>query len=243
MDGTALKPGLEFDARQKRIVGLTNVVDCKFVRDHPKPDPQEIKKKLVTSAEVTFITSIDNSSTMPVAVHYLPKSVSGEEVLSQMTETAKTVQTCERSLNKQSTVNHIVKHELANCSSQCEECLQAKAVCDDCCAKGQVSYIPVLRACDSCLEDSVECRKTVTLVVVTDCEQCNKQALLQLHKMSDDNTLPPELLLMVSIPDVVHIVKSLKCSWSNWFIDLNRQKSNLVFLRTLRDSSDTDVRR
>ena len=89
MDGTALKPGLEFDSRQKRIIGLSNRVDRKFVDDHPNPDPEEIRKKLVTNAEVTFITSIDNSSTMPVGVHYLPKSVSGEEVLSEMSDTAK----------------------------------------------------------------------------------------------------------------------------------------------------------
>ena len=107
MDGTALKPGLEFDSRQKRIIGLSNRVDRKFVDDHPNPDPEEIRKKLVTNAEVTFITSIDNSSTMPVGVHYLPKSVSGEEVLSEMSDTAKTVQTCERCLKKQSAHNHI----------------------------------------------------------------------------------------------------------------------------------------
>ena len=118
-----------------------------------------------------------------------------------MTKTAKMVQTCERCLNKQSAVNHIVKHEFASCSSHCEECLQTKAVCRDCCAKGQVSHIPALRACDSCLEESVECHKTVILVVVTDCEECNKKALLKLDKMSDENNLPPELLLIVPMPD------------------------------------------
>ena len=42
MDGTALKPGLEFDIRQKRIIGLTFKVDWNYVCDHPVPDPQEI---------------------------------------------------------------------------------------------------------------------------------------------------------------------------------------------------------
>ena len=174
MDGIALKPGLEFDPRQKKIIGLTNVVDYDFVRVHPSPDPEEIKNNLVTNADVTLVKSIGNSSTMPIAVHYLPKSVSGNEVLSQMTEVAKMVQTCERCLNKQCDVNHIVKHELASCSSPCGECFQTKAVCRDCCAKGQVSPTPALRVCDSCLEESVECHKTVILVVVTDFEECNK---------------------------------------------------------------------
>ena len=60
--------------------------------------------------------------------------------------------------------------------------------------------------------------------------------------MSENKTMPPELLL-TPLPDVVHIAKSLKCSWSNWFIDLNGQVSNLVLIRTLRDSTDSDVRK
>ena len=44
-------------------------------------------------------------------------------------------------------------------------------------------------------------------------------------------------------PDLFHIGKSLKCSLSNWFIDLNGQMSNLVLIRTLRDSTDSDDRK
>lgn len=126
MNGTALKPGLEFDPRQKKIIGLINKVDWKYVSDHPNPNPEEIRKNLVTSAEVTFITSLDNS-TIPVGVHYVPKSVSGEDVLAQMIDTAKTVQTRERCLNKQSANNHIITHESPQCSSRCKTCLGAKA--------------------------------------------------------------------------------------------------------------------
>ena len=120
MDGTALKPGLEFDIRQERIIGLTFKVDLNYVCHHPVPDPQEIKKNLITSAEVTFMTSVDNSSTMPVGVHYHPKSVSGEKMLSQMLGVAKTVQDCERCLTKQSLQNHIVTHENTHCNSKCD---------------------------------------------------------------------------------------------------------------------------
>ena len=107
-------------------------------------------------------------------------------------------------------------------------------MCRDCCAKGQVSYLPALRACDSCLEELVKCHKPVILVVVTDCTECNKQALLELYKMPDDNNFPPELLLMVPIPDVVQIGKSLKCSLSNWFINLNRQEQSQFAADTAR---------
>ena len=243
MDGTALKPGLEFDIRQKRIIGLTFKVDWNYVCDHPVPDPQEIKKNLITSAEVTFMTSVDNSSTMPVGVHYHPKSVSGEKMLSQMLGVAKTVQVCERCLTKQSVQNHIVTHENAHCNSKCDTCLQMKAIWQDCQRTGHVSYLPALRCCESCLKESIQCRKVAVLAVVTDCEECNKQALLEIQKMSENHNMPPELLLLTPLPDVVHIGKSLKCSWANWFIDLNGQMSNLVLIRTLRDSTDCDVRK
>ena len=79
------------------------------------------------------------------------------------------------------------------------------------------------------------------LAVVTDCEECNKQALLQTQEMSENNTLAPELLLLVPLPDVVHVGKTMKCSWSNWFINLDGQMSNLVLIRTLRESKDVFV--
>ena len=67
----------------------------------------------------------------------------------------------------------------------------------------------------------MQCRKVAVLAVVTDCEERNKQALLEIEKMSENNTMPPDLLLLTPLPDVVHIGKSLKCNWSNWFKDLN----------------------
>ena len=177
MDGTALKPELEFDTRQKRIIGLTYKVDWNYVCDNPVPKPEEIKANLITSAEVTFMTTVDNSSTMPVGVHYHPKSVSGEEILLQMLGMAKTVQVCDRCLNKQPAKNHIVTHNTSQCNStKCDRCLEIKAVCQECQRKGHFSYLPALSCCESCREESVQCRKVAVLAVVTDCEERNKQA-------------------------------------------------------------------
>ena len=61
-DGTALKPGLEYDSRQKQVIGLTHKVDEKFVKKHPLADPKTIKTNLITSAGVTIATSLDNSA-------------------------------------------------------------------------------------------------------------------------------------------------------------------------------------
>ena len=52
MDGTALKPGLEFDTRQKRIIGLTYKVDWNYVCHNPVPKPEEIKANLITKIKL-----------------------------------------------------------------------------------------------------------------------------------------------------------------------------------------------
>jgi len=178
-DGTALKPGLEFDARQKLIIGLVYKVDSAYIKEHPFPEPKEIKTKLITSADVTYTTALDNGATMPVSVHYLPKSVKGEEVLSSIENVVKTIQTCELCLDHQEyNKNNVVTSESSKCNSVCEECYNCKKVCGICKSIGQVSHIPSLRACESCLEKEVVCRKLAILAVITDCEQCNKKVLL-----------------------------------------------------------------
>ena len=52
------------------------------------------------------------------------------------------------------------------------------------------------------------------MVVVTDCEECNKRALLTLNSNAADETLPAELSLIVALPDVVHLGKRLKLQLS-----------------------------
>ena len=73
-DGTALKPGLEYDSRQKQVIGLTHKVDEKFMKKHPLPDPEKIKTNLITNADITIATLLDNGAAMPMAVNFRPKS-------------------------------------------------------------------------------------------------------------------------------------------------------------------------
>lgn len=67
-DGTALKPGLEYDQRQKQVIGLTDKMDEKSAEKHPLPDPEKIKTNLITSTDVTIATSLVNGAAMPVTV-------------------------------------------------------------------------------------------------------------------------------------------------------------------------------
>ena len=68
MDGTALKPGLEFDTRQKRIIGLTYKVDWNYVCNDPVPKPEEMKANLITSAEVTFMTTAPRCQLVSITI-------------------------------------------------------------------------------------------------------------------------------------------------------------------------------
>ena len=50
----------------------------------------------------------------------------------------------------------------------------------------------------------------LVMAVVTDCEECIKKALVALNPSAKNETLPPELSLVVALPYVVHLGKSLK---------------------------------
>ena len=163
---------------------------------------------------------------MPVAVHFRLKSVTGEETYFLALKIV--LETCKPSCES---VQHIVSIEASNClaMNKCEECLKAKSVCASCKNKGQVSHHPSLRACDSCSDRNVTCQKLVVMAVPT--------------AMADDKELPPVLELVVPLPDVVHIGKSCKSSWSNWFINLDGEFSNLVLLRSLRDNAEAFIKK
>ena len=42
-----------------------------------------------------------------------------------------------------------------------------------------------------------------------------RKALLVLNSSAKNETLPAELSVVVALPHVVHLGKSLKCSWAN----------------------------
>ena len=188
---------------------------------------------------------MDNGASMPVGIHYLPKSVTGNQTFSNLEEAVKTIQVCKNCICRQNAVQHIIDWKDSGCDSFCNMCWETKDVCPDCAEQGQTSYVPSLRACKRCLEMGCKCKRAIVLVVVTDCEDwiLNKKALETINRMREDGTISSDYSLLIALPDAVHVGKSIKCSWANWFILLDGQRSNLVLLRTLRDSSDPDVRK
>lgn len=80
-DGTALKPGIQFDERMKRNVGLKQLADLKFVKSNPSPTSEFLQENAITEANVSFITTLCNTISMPVAVSYQTKgNKTGEDM-------------------------------------------------------------------------------------------------------------------------------------------------------------------
>ena len=75
------------------------------------------------------------------------------------------------------------------------------------------------------------------------CEECNRNVLSAMNSSAKNQTLPADLFLVIALPDVIHLGKSLNCSWADQFIDLEGAISNFVSIRALRDSGSVDIRR
>ena len=77
------------------IVGMQNEKDLRFVQNNPLPDAKVIGKSLMTEANFSFLTTLDNSVSLPIAVNYLPKSVSGDDMYDTYKNIIQVVQVCQ----------------------------------------------------------------------------------------------------------------------------------------------------
>lgn len=107
--------------------------------------------------------------------------------------------------------------------------------------KGQVSHHSSLRACATCLEQNEKCVKRAIFAATADCETGNKGAFEMIRKSIEEGNMDPEISLFTVLPDSVHVGKSLKASFSNWWLKLNNERSNIGLLRTLRNRSTFDT--
>lgn len=227
-DGTALKPAIEFDARLKENVGLQFPVDMEYVRT-PNPSPEFLKENIVTEALVSSMTSLDNFCLQPVAVNYATQcGKTGQAMSSLFEEQIISLEVCHECLKHASDKRHIVSLEEMNCA----ECKNA----------GQVSYLPALRACESCLQNNSVCVRRVVMVLCTECETGNKNAFEKLIEKHDNGTISPELELLCILPDCPHVVKSVKAAFSNWWLNCKGERVNLGLLRTLRNRSSKETK-
>ena len=179
---------------------------------------------------------------MPVAVEYATKSKTGEQVKASMVEKIRRVQVCRKCCHDAKSNNLTLSSSEDYCNAYCDVCWTTAKVCTACERMGQTSHIPALRACSQCLNGRIKCQNVAVAVITTDCEECNKQALSQLHDDAAEQNLPSDLYLLSAMPDVVHLGKSLKCSWSNWVLWFNGTRSTLAMLYNLRREGEPELR-
>ena len=102
---------------------------------------------------------------------------------------------------------------------------------------------PTLRACNCCLKKNFRCVRRVVSVITVDCESGNKQCLKQIQQELNESTINPHLLLLSLLPDVLHVLKTYKARFSNWYLQLNNKRECLSMFYTLRNRADHDVRK
>ncbi|XP_014671541.1 PREDICTED: uncharacterized protein LOC106812223 [Priapulus caudatus] len=239
IDGTALKAGFEVDEKTKLVIGGKDDYNIMFVKANPNPSPEFLRDNVVTEANVGFLTSMCNNLSMPVGVDYFMKAGKTGAFLSNLfVQHIMTIQTCQVCVKQMNTIGLPV-----HCENVCQSCLDTKEVCETCALSGQSSYKPPLRACKVCIDMGQQCVRCVVFVVTTDCESGNKAALEDIEGKVNAGTINPMLSELCVLPDCVHVGKSLKCSFSNWYLLLSGERSNLSILRTLRDDANPVVRK
>ena len=242
-DGTSLKPAIEFDSRLKENVGLKFKVDLAYIKEHTDRSADNLRNNIITEAIVSSLTTLDNKFSLPSAVDYATqKGKTGDAMANEFETHIKTVQTCEACQRRTPGQRNILKLEDIKCKSFCNVCYEKKDVCEECLEKGHISYVPSLRRCGHCLDNGLICRRMVVLVLWTDCESGNKPAFEIFKSKIENSEIDPYLSLLSILPDCPHVGKSLKASFSNWWLKCGHERSNLSQLRTLRNRSDNTTK-
>ena len=233
-DGVALKPGLNVDSHQAKIIGATAPIDLQFTRDNPSPTTEELKKILVKEGHCLCVETLDGKIAIPVGVHFLPSEVSGEDQLEQSMSAVSCVQTCLSCLkdSKMAFQGAVIKGQ-GHCQSVCPNCISQGEVCNECSGRHKFVH-PALRACKECLEKDQECVKMVCLAWVMDSESKNKNSQTILTKRQSETESTTDADLVMASPDPVHVAKNDRASFANWYRLVDGYRVNLVLLRTAR---------
>lgn len=242
-DGTALKPAIEFDSSLNENVGLDRKVDIQYVNANASPAPEDLKKGIITETVVSSVTSLDNTTSLPCAVDYVPRAgKSGNAMCDYFESQVKILQKCKACQERSTAQRHILTADEIKCESYCEACYKSKSVCDYFASEGQLNYEPSLRFCTSCSNNKVKCVRRVVLILCGDCESGNKSAFDIIRERIEKESIDPYLSLLTVLPDCPHVGKSLKASFANWFLFGNGERMNIGLLRTLRNRSEDETK-
>lgn len=237
-DSTALKTWIQFDENQNVNVGLKDRVNIRFVTANPAPKPDFVRDNVVTEANVTYLSTIDNNFAMPVSVDYKPKAgKTGEEMKEQFLKQVAMIQTCHNCIKAATSSELILNEEVINiCQSKCETCVELNTVCNkNSRTKAKLVTSNPVRDVYMPISSVLE---LFVLVLTLDCKSGNKKAFEFIEESKDTRTLPPQFVF-ICLPDAVHVAKTLKCGFADWMILLLNERSCLSKLHTIRDGDPT----
>ena len=195
-------------------------------------------------AVASSVTSLNNDVCLPVAEHYCSKvGKSGDNIKETFLDQIRLIQMCENCIVKTKDENMVLtKSNFLVCKSYCDNCFTSDAVCENFSVKGQIQVNPELWGWNYCFKNNFRCIRRVVLVITVVCESGNKQCLKQIQQELNESTINPHLSLFLLLPDVLHVLKTSKASFSNWYLQLNNEHGFLSIFYTLRNRADHDMR-
>lgn len=97
-----------------------------------------------------------------------------------------------------------------------------------------VHWASVLRRCDRCVRNDLQCSKLACFNLATDCQSMFKAVLEGLGDEQKQGTVDEQLALSAPNPDVVHAGKNIHRSHCNWFLFVDKARFSIAVLRTAR---------
>lgn len=116
---------------------------------------------------------------------------------------------------------------------------------DECCRRGFVSIDPAMRPCSHCLEKGRQCRKVVVYINSSDCGSNYEKSMQIRNELRDTGQVELTLQHLCSMPDIIHVVKSLSCSLTNWYLIVEGCRVNSSLLCVIQETEPlgTQMRR
>ena len=196
----------------------------------------------MTEVDVCFLVSLCSGISLSLGYFLQPSSgKTGTQIAEKYTEIIKTVSKCEACVRSKPAHLNTIPPETP-CKSLCQDCWTNKDLCAQCRGLGRKTIYPQLEPCFQCLEKGINCKKVVFYFLAMDCFTGNRFMIEQFQKDLLDGTKDPEVFLTEPIGEIIHILKTIKSSFSNWFVlGLGGNIINLSMLRTLRDDNKDKV--
>ena len=227
-NGFTLKPGFQVDRNTMSILGGKEVYSVDYVKNNPSLPHESFKDKFVTEVQIMGITTLDNKAAF-IGNDFTGPNGDGDSTLQCLVKRIQELQQCLNCLRENA--DAIFKEECH--TTVCGECFSMEDVCSTCREVEHAHWAPVLRRCDRCIRNDLQCSK-LACNLATDCQSMFKAALEGLGDEQKQGTVDEQLALSAPNPDVVHAGKNIHRSHCNWFLFVDKARFSIAVLRTAR---------